>query len=290
MTVKKIESFYTYDDVLIKPSKSEILPSQTSLRTKFSRNIELNIPIVSAAMDTVTESATAIVMAQEGGIGVIHKNLKPEIQAKEVEKVKKFEAGMILDPITISPNLSLREFKALSAHHSITGFPVVDDKSILVGIITERDIQFEENDSLKVADIMTPKERLITTTDGSDLKIAKQLLHQHRIEKLPVVDSRGVIKGLITIKDIKNSIIHPTSNKDSLGRLRVAAAIGVGDNEIYRAACLAQAGVDCLVIDTAHGHSSGVIEAVELLRKKYKDIDIIAGNVATADACKDLIN
>jgi IMP dehydrogenase len=289
MSVKKIESYYTYDDVLIKPSKSEILPSQTSLKTKFSRNIELNIPIVSAAMDTVTESATAIVMAQEGGIGVIHKNMSPELQAKEVEKVKKYEAGMILDPITISPNLSLREFKTLSAKHSITGFPVVDEKNILVGIITGRDIQFEENDSLKVADIMTSKDRLITTTNGSDLNLAKKLLHQHRIEKLPVVDSNGQIKGLITIKDIKNSIIHPFSNKDSLGRLRTAAAVGVGEKEIVRAEHLARANVDAIVIDTAHGHSKGVIEAVKELKKRFSNIDIVAGNVATSQACKDLI-
>ena len=289
MPQKKIESFYTYDDVLIKPNKSEILPAQTSLQTKFSKNISMNIPIVSAAMDTVTESATAIVMAQEGGIGVIHKNLNPELQAREVGKVKKYEAGMILDPITISPNLSLHEFKNLSAKYSITGFPVVDENKVLVGIITGRDIQFEENDSLKVADIMTPKDRLITTTNGSDLSLAKKLLHQHRIEKLPVVNEKGHIKGLITIKDIKNSITHPFSNKDSLGRLRVAAAMGVGPKEFDRAEFLVNANVDALVVDTAHGHSKGVIDAVKKLRKQFDNVDIIAGNVATAEACQDLI-
>ena len=290
MPASKIESFYTYDDVLIKPSKSEILPSETNLQTKFSKNIELNIPIVSAAMDTVTESATAIVMAQEGGIGVIHKNLGPDLQAKEVEKVKKYEAGMILEPITISPNLSLREFKVLSSKHSITGFPVVDESNVLVGIITGRDIQFEEDDSLKVADIMTPKDRLVTTTNGSNLDLAKKLLHQHRIEKLPVVNDQGHIKGLITIKDIKNSITHPFSNKDALGRLRVAAAIGVGAKEIHRAEALVEANVDALVVDTAHGHSKGVIDAVKSLRKRFTNIDIVAGNVATSEACRELIS
>ena len=290
MAEKKIQSYYTYDDVLIKPAKSEILPSETSLKTKFTKNIDLNIPIVSAAMDTVTESATAIVMAQEGGIGVIHKNLTPEIQSREVEKVKKYEAGMILDPITISPNLSLREFKTLSSQHQITGFPVVDDGNILVGIITGRDIQFEENNSLKVADIMTPKDRLVTTTNGSDLALAKKLLHQHRIEKLPVVDAQGRIKGLITIKDIKNSITHPFSSKDSLGRLRVAAAIGVGPKELIRAEHLVNASVDALVIDTAHGHSKGVIEAVKEIKKRYPNVDVVAGNVATAEACRELID
>jgi len=289
MSVKEIKSFYTYDDVLIKPSKSEILPSETSLKTYFSKNIELNIPIVSAAMDTVTESSTAIVMAQEGGIGVIHKNLTPENQAKEVEKVKKYEAGMILNPITISPNLSLRDFKALSSKHRITGFPVVDDQNVLVGIITGRDIQFEENDSLKVMDIMTPKDRLITTTNGTDLEVAKNLLHQHRIEKLPVLNEEGKICGLITIKDIKNSITHPLSSKDKLGRLRVAAAVGVGDNELIRAQYLAGANVDAIVVDTAHGHSKGVLEMVKKLKSQYTDVDIVAGNVATSDACKDLI-
>jgi len=290
MSVKKIEDFYTYDDVLIKPSKSEILPSETSLKTSFSKNINLNIPIVSAAMDTVTESSTAIVMAQEGGIGVIHKNLTPESQAKEVEKVKKYEAGMILDPITISPELSLREFKTLSAKHSIKGFPVVDNNNVLIGIITGRDIQFEENDLLKVLDIMTPKERLITTTNGSDLELAKKLLHQHRIEKLPVVNDKGQIKGLITIKDIKNSITHPFSSKDSLGRLRVAAAVGVGPKELIRAEHLVGANVDALVVDTAHGHSKGVLQAVKELKKRFNNVDVVAGNVATAEACRDLIS
>ena len=287
--MKEIKSYYTYDDVLLRPRKSEILPADAVLHTKFSRNISLKMPIVSAAMDTVTESRTAIVMAQLGGIGVIHKNLTPEAQANEVRKVKKYEAGMILDPITISADITLEEFFALTNEHRIKGFPVVNSSNVLVGILTGRDVQFEDDLSLKVADIMTPKDKLITTTDGANLEAAKKLLHQHRIEKLPVVDEQGHLKGLITIKDIKNTISHPEANKDELGRLRVAAAVGVGEKEFNRARLLKEAGVDAIVIDTAHGHSKGVIEAVKKLKSELENVDIVAGNVATGEACKDLI-
>ena len=286
---KKIEKYLTYDDVLIRPSHSEVLPGDTNLNTQFSKNIALNIPIVSAAMDTVTESSTAIVMAQEGGIGVIHKNLSPTDQAAEVLKVKKYEAGMILDPITISPDLTLGEFLEQTKKHKIKGFPVVDNENTLVGILTGRDVQFEENLNLKVKEMMTPKENLVTTQDGSDREKAKKLLHQHRIEKLPVVNEKGEIKGLITIKDIKNTITHPMASKDDLGRLRVAAAVGVGGKEWERAKKLFEAGVDAIVVDTAHGHSKGVIEAVKKLKKEFNGVDIIAGNVATSEACADLI-
>jgi IMP dehydrogenase len=287
---KKIESYYTYDDVLLKPMASSILPSDTNLKTKFSKTIELNIPIVSAAMDTVTESAAAIVMAQEGGIGVIHKNLSPDFQADEVRKVKRFESGIISDPVTISPALTLEQFLSETRKHKITGFPVVDGDNKLVGILTGRDVQFEDDLSKKVKDMMTTKENLITTQNGSDRDEAKMLLHKHRIEKLPVVNKKGELSGLITIKDIKNTISHPSSSKDKLGRLRCAAAMGVAPKEFERAAALVEAGVDALVVDTAHGHSKGVIDTVKKLKKQFSHVDIIAGNVATASACKDLIS
>jgi IMP dehydrogenase len=287
---KLLESPYlTYDDVLIKPAYSQILPSETELSSKFSRNIFLKIPIVSAAMDTVTESDTAIVMAQNGGIGVVHKNLPAELQAKEVRKVKKYEAGMILDPVTVGPDESLEVVLEITKKHKITGVPVVDQKNILIGILTSRDLRFESCYNQKVCDIMTQKENLVTANEGISKEDAKDLLHKHRIEKLPVVDSAGKLKGLITIKDILKGIDFPNSNKDSLGRLRVAAAIGVGEKEVLRAAALAEAGVDALVVDTAHGHSKGVIDMVRFLKDTYSDIDIVAGNVATAKACEDLI-
>tara|TARA_B100000925_G_scaffold281712_1_gene253770 strand:- start:4907 stop:6373 length:1467 start_codon:yes stop_codon:yes gene_type:complete len=287
---KKIDSYYTYDDVLLKPMASSILPSDADLKTKLSRNIDLNIPIVSAAMDTVTEAPAAIVMAQEGGIGVVHKNLTPESQAEEVRKVKRFESGMISDPVTISPDLTLEQFLNETKKHKITGFPVVDSENKLVGILTGRDVQFEDNLSKKVKDMMTKKEHLVTTMDGSNREEAKKLLHKHRIEKLPVVNKGGELSGLITIKDIKNTISHPNSSKDDLGRLRCAAAMGVAPKEFDRAAALVEAGVDAIVVDTAHGHSKGVLGAVKKLKKQFSGVDIIAGNVATAQACKDLIS
>ncbi len=280
---------YTYDDVLLRPGHSEVLPADVKLETQFSVNIGLKIPIVSAAMDTVTESATAIVMAQSGGLGVIHKNLLPEGQAREVEKVKKFESGMILEPITVGPDETLTRVVALQNEYKITGMPVVDANGKVVGILTGRDMQFENKLTLKVKDVMTPQERLITAPEGVSMEEAKQVLHKHRIEKLPVVDKQGRLKGLITIRDIKKSIHYPNSNKDSLGRLRAAAAIGVGDKEFERAGLLVEADVDALVVDTAHGHSKGVLEMVARLRKNFKNVDVVAGNVATAKACEALI-
>jgi IMP dehydrogenase len=282
------KNFLTYDDVLIRPGYSQILPADANLATKFSRNINLNIPIVSAAMDTVTESQTAIVMAQSGGIGVIHKNLEPIQQAKEIQKVKKYEAGMILDPITISPEKRLGDVFDLIRKFQITGVPVVEENNKLVGILTSRDMRFESNENLMVKDIMTTKERLVTAMEGIDTEEAKKLLHKHRIEKLPVVNNRGELKGLITIKDILKGISFPLSVKDQYGRLRVAAAVGVGEKELERADLLVQAGVDAIVVDTAHGHSAGVIGMVQKLKSKY-DVDIVAGNVATGKACEDLI-
>lgn len=281
--------FLTYDDVLLKPAFSEILPAETVLVSRFSKRIGLNIPIISAAMDTVTEAEVAIVMAQEGGIGVIHKNLPAELQAQEVQKVKKYESGMILDPVTVDPELSLESFMTLREQHKITGVPVVDNQNVLVGILTNRDLQFETNLKQKVKDIMTPRERLITAPLGVSLEEAKKLLHKHRIEKLPIIGPKGELKGLITIRDILKTIDYPRSNKDSLGRLRVAAAMGVGEKEFARAQALVEAGVDALVVDTAHGHSKGVIEMVKTLKAQFTEVDIIAGNIATAEACRDLI-
>jgi IMP dehydrogenase len=280
----------TYDDVLLRPGYSEILPADAVVNSRFSKRISLNIPIVSAAMDTVTEAQAAIVMAQEGGIGVIHKNLPSELQAHEVQKVKKYESGMILDPVTVEPDLSLSDFMVLRERYKITGVPVVDKQNVIVGILTNRDLQFETNLNQRVRDIMTPKERLITAPLGVSLEEAKKLLHKHRIEKLPVVGPAGELKGLITIRDILKTIDYPRSNKDALGRLRVAAAMGVGEKELERARLLVEAGVDALVVDTAHGHSKGVLEMVKTLKSAYKDVDVVAGNVATQEACRDLIS
>jgi IMP dehydrogenase len=278
----------TYDDVLILPGYSEVLPHNVEIKTYFSKNIPLSIPIASSAMDTVTESRTAIIMAQEGGIGVIHKNLSPEDQAFEVQKVKKFESGMVVDPITVKAEQLLSDVFDLMKKYKISGFPVVNDEEKLVGIITHRDLRFETNAKLKVKEVMT-KENLVTAPEGTSFDEAKRILQANRIEKLPVIDAKGKLKGLITIKDIEKMIEYPRANKDSLGRLRVAAAIGVGEKEMARAEKLLKAEVDCIVIDTAHGHSKGVVEMVQTIKKISKKVDVIAGNVATAKACEDLI-
>lgn len=290
MEIFKTTEAFTYDDVLIVPGHSEILPAQTDVTSYFSRNIKLNIPIVSAAMDTVTESKTAITLAQEGGIGVIHKNMNPVLQAKEIEKVKKYSAGMIMDPFTIDPDESLQAVLALTKKHNITGLPVVDQNRILVGIITNRDIRFEENLNQKVRDVMTGKDRLVFAPENVSMEEAKRLLHKHRIEKLPIVDRDFKLKGLITVKDMEKKMAFPLANKDSLGRLRVAAAVSVGEKELERAELLVKAHVDALVIDTAHGHTKAVLEMVQELKKRYNSVDIVAGNVATAAACVDLID
>lgn len=280
---------YTYDDVLIKPSYSEVLPSEVSLESKFSKRIPLQVPIVSAAMDTVTEAATAIVLAQEGGIGVIHKNMSADEQAHQVEKVKKFEAGMILSPVTVLPGTKIQDVLELKEQRKITGVLVVDQDKKLVGILTNRDLQFEANLNQTVADVMTPKDKLITARDFIEIEEAKKILHKNRIEKLPIVDKENRVKGLITVKDILKAINFPHSNRDHLGRLRVAAAVGVGESEKLRAKKLVEAQVDALVVDTAHGHSKGVIEMVRFLKNLYPDVDVVAGNVATKEACLDLI-
>lgn len=279
----------TYDDVLIKPSYSEILPGETKTHSMFSKNIPLNIPIVSAAMDTVTEAPSAIVLAEEGGIGVIHKNMNPYRQAEEVEKVKKFEAGMILNPVAVDEETTLSYVMDLKQQKKITGVLVVDKNKKLVGILTNRDLQLENNFDQKVKDVMTKKDKLVTAGPHITIDEAKKLLHKHRIEKLPLVAADGVVKGLITVKDILKTITFPHANKDTFGRLRVAAAIGVSEKEFERAKLLVEAQVDALVVDTAHGHSKGVLEMVRTLKKHFPHIDVVAGNVATAKACKDLM-
>lgn len=290
MSKVKEQPALTYDDVLLRPAYSENLPSETQTETKFSKNINLNIPIVSAAMDTVTEAPSAIVLAEEGGIGVIHKNLTAYRQAEEVEKVKKFEAGMILNPVSVDEETTLSYVMDLKHQKKITGVLVVDKNKKLVGILTNRDLQLETNFNQKVKDVMTKKEKLVTADPKISVDEAKKLLHKHRIEKLPLVSEDGLIHGLITVKDILKTITFPNANKDSFGRLRVAAAIGVGEREFERAKVLVEAHVDALVVDTAHGHSKGVIEMVKLLKKTFPNVDVVAGNVATAKACKDLID
>ena len=282
------DSALTYDDVLIVPNYSEVLPTEVELKTKFSKNITMNIPIVSSAMDTVTESRTAIVMAQEGGIGVIHKNMTPEEQAFEVEKVKKYESGMILDPFTVTPDQKISDLFDLMKKYKISGFPVVEKDKTLVGMITNRDLRFVSDTSKKVKDIMTSK-NLVTAPEGTSFEKAKGILQNHRVEKLPVVNAEGKLRGLITIKDIEKTIAFPNANKDQFGRLRVAAACGVGDKELKRVETLIKAHVDAIVVDTAHGHSKGVIEMVKAIKKLNATVDVVAGNVATAKACEDLI-
>lgn len=282
----------TFDDVLLLPGHSIVLPNQVSLKTRLTKRLHLNVPILSAAMDTVTESGTAISMAQEGGLGVIHKNMSIEDQAFEVSRVKKSESGMILDPITVAPEQPVREALRLMATYRISGVPVTKDGKAdgqLIGIITNRDVRFLEDESAPVSAYMT-SEDLVTCPVGTDRENAKKLLHKHRIEKLLVVDNKNNLKGLITIKDIEKSMRYPDSNKDRFGRLVVGAAVGVSQDVMERAAALAEAGVDALFVDSAHGHSQGILDLVAKLKAKYPAVDIVAGNVATTDGTKALID
>lgn len=279
----------TYDDVLLMPNYSEVLPSDVNVHSKFSKNISVNIPIASSAMDTVTESDTAIKMAQLGGIGVIHKNLSIDVQSNEVIKVKKYESGMVMDPITVGPDDTLLAINTLVDKHGFSGFPVIDEKRKVLGIITNRDIRYESDNSKTVKEMMTDRDHLVVAHEGVDELDAKKILHAHRIEKLPIVNKEDQLIGIITVKDIQKSIDYPNANKDKMGRLRVAAAVGVGDREIQRAESLMASGVDAIVVDTAHGHTLGVINMVKTLKAMDYDVDIVAGNVATAKACEDLI-
>ena len=279
----------TFDDVLLIPARSDVIPSETDTSTQFTRNIRLQIPLCSAAMDTVTEAALAIALAQQGGIGVIHKNLSIERQAEEVDKVKRSESGMIVDPVTIRPDRPVREALQVMETYHISGVPVVDEAGHLVGIITNRDLRFETRFDIPVSEVMT-KQPLVTVPVGTTLEQAKAVLQKHRIEKLLVIDHDKRIKGLITVKDIQKAIKYPGAAKDHLGRLRVAAAIGATGDFRERADELVKARVDCLVIDTAHGHSTRVIEAVSEIKKRHSETDLIAGNVGTTEGARELID
>jgi IMP dehydrogenase len=277
----------TYDDVVLVPSKSAVLPSEVDVRTQLTRNIQINIPIISSAMDTVTESRLALAMAREGGMGIIHRVLTPADQAAEVDRVKKSESGMILDPVTISPDQTIRDAHELMARYRISGIPVTKSKK-LVGILTNRDLRFETRLDLKVSQVMK-RDKLVTAPEGTSLEKAREILHEHRIEKLPVVNKHGDLKGLITIKDIEKRIKYPNACKDAHGRLRVGAAVGVGPDIEDRVTQLKKAGVDLLVVDTAHGHAQAVLETVRMIKKQHPSLELIAGNIATAEAAKDLL-
>jgi len=279
----------TFDDVLLVPAHSRVLPSQVDTRTRLTRGIALNVPLVSAAMDTVTESRLAIAIAQEGGIGIVHKNLSVDSQANEVDKVKRSESGMIVDPITMTPNQKIHEALEVMGRYRISGVPITDEHGRLVGILTNRDLRFCTQTDLPIRALMTSDD-LITVPVGTTLEQAKELLHKHRIEKLPVVDADFRVVGLITVKDIQKQIRYPHACKDDLGRLRVGAAVGIGADTFDRAAALIEARVDVLIVDTAHGHSEGVLGTVAKFRERYPEIQLVAGNVATRDGAKALID
>lgn len=288
MPLSIIQQALTFDDVLLVPAHTNILPKDVSLKARLTREIELNIPLISAAMDTVTEARLAIAMAQEGGIGIIHKNLTHTQQADEVRKVKKFESGMVKDPITVPPTLTVKELLDVMSRYNFSGVPVVDGEQ-LIGIVTSRDIRFETNLSLPVSAVMTPKDRLVTVREGASREEIRSLLHKHRIEKLLVVNGSFYLRGLITVKDIQKAKDNPYACKDSAEQLRVGAAVGVGDGTDERVAALVDAGVDVIIVDTAHGHSQRVLDRVKWIKKHYPDVQVIGGNIATAAAAKDLV-
>ncbi len=287
MLDRSIPEGLTFDDVLLIPAKSEVLPRDVDVCTRLTRRLTINIPVISAAMDTVTEATMAIALAREGGIGMIHRAFPPDRQALEVDKVKKSESGMVVDPITVSPDQKLSDAVGLMQRYRISGVPVTQNGK-LVGILTNRDIRFETKLDLKISQVMT-KERLITAPVGTSLEEAKEILHQNRIEKLLVVDDEFNLRGLITIKDIEKTIKYPNACKDELGRLRVGAAVGVSEETPERVDALVRVGVDVLVVDTAHGHSSGVVETVATIKRRYPDTEVIAGNIATAEGAEELI-
>ena len=285
--MRLIQKALTFDDVLLVPAYSAVLPRDTSLVTQLTRDITINIPLVSAAMDTVTEGRLAIAMASEGGIGIIHKNLKPAEQAKEVAKVKRFESGVLRDPITIPPEMTVRQVIALSREHGFSGFPVLQGKTV-VGIITNRDLRFEEDLDASVKTKMTPRERLITVKEGASLEEAKRLMSKHRLERVLVVNDAFELRGLVTVKDILKATEHPNAAKDGEGKLRVGAAVGVGPDNDERIELLVKAGADVIVVDTAHGHSQGVLDRVKWVKKNYPQVQVIGGNIATGEAAKAL--
>ncbi len=283
-----IQKALTFDDVLLVPAYSNVLPRDVSLRTQFTRNISLNIPVLSAAMDTVTEARLAIALAQEGGIGIIHKNMSAQAQAAKVAKVKRFESGVVKDPITITPDMTVRDVLSLTRQHKISGLPVVQGKQV-VGIVTNRDLRFESNLDQPIKNIMTPRERLITVKENASLEEARALMHKHRIERVLVVNDAFELRGLMTVKDILKSNEHPLASKDKLGHLRVGAAVGVGEGTEERVTLLAEAGVDAIVVDTAHGHSQGVLDRVQWVKKNFPHVEVIGGNIATGDAALALV-
>jgi len=286
--MEPIDLALTFDDVLLVPARSEILPRDADLKTQFTRHLAINIPLVSAAMDTVTESRAAICLAQQGGVGVIHRNLPPKMQAKEVNRVKKYESGVIDDPVTVGKSAGVRDVLELMNKYDISGVPVVDGERV-VGIVTSRDLRFEKNMETPVYQVMTPQERLVTVSEGACSDDIEHLLHKHRIEKVLVVGDHNELKGLVTVKDIQKSTDYPHACRDKGGRLLVAAAVGVGPDSDERVERLIEAKVDAIVVDTAHGHASGVIEKVRKIKKEYGDIQVIGGNIATSEAARDLV-
>jgi|SRR4051812_8667747 len=287
--MRVIQKALTFDDVLLLPAHSRILPRDASLKTRLTRRLELNIPLLSAAMDTVTEARLAIAIAQEGGIGIIHKNFGVREQAAEVAKVKRFESGVLRDPMTVPPEMTVREAIALTQQHKISGFPVVKNGGKVVGIVTNRDLRFETNLDQPVKAIMTPQKKLVTVREGASREQAMALMHEHRLERVLVVDAEFQLKGLVTVKDILKEVEHPNACKDAHGKLRVGAAVGVGEGTDERVAALVEAGADVLVVDTAHGHAQGVLDRVAWIKNKFK-VEVIGGNVGTADGAKALVD
>ncbi|NDH42552.1 MAG: IMP dehydrogenase, partial [Betaproteobacteria bacterium] len=287
--MRLIKRALTFDDVLLVPAYSNVLPRETELKTALSRRIALQIPLISAAMDTVTEARLAIAMAQEGGIGIIHKNLAPNIQAEHVRRVKRYESGIVSDPITVGPDMPIHAVLEISKQHRISGLPVVQGKTV-IGIVTNRDLRFETRLDDPVSSIMTPSERLVTVSEGASLEEAKSLMHRHRIERVLVVNGNRELRGLITVKDMLKATEHPLAAKDRQGKLRVGAALGTGPDSDERAERLVAAGVDLIVVDTAHGHSQGVIDQVRRVKTAYPDVDVVGGNIATGEAARALLH
>ncbi|HZS67563.1 MAG TPA: IMP dehydrogenase [Burkholderiales bacterium] len=288
--MRVIQKALTFDDVLLLPAHSRILPRDATLKSRLTRELELNIPLVSAAMDTVTEARLAIAIAQEGGIGIIHKNLSAAGQAAEVAKVKRFESGVLRDPMTIPPDLTVREVMALQQQHKISGFPVVKNGGKVVGIVTNRDLRFETDLDQPVKNIMTPQKKLITVREGASREEAMALMHRHRLERVLVVDDDFTLKGLVTVKDILKEVEHPNACKDPHGKLRVGAAVGVGEGTDERVAALVEAGVDVLVVDTAHGHAQGVLDRVKWIKQRFPRVQVVGGNVGTGDGARALVD
>ena len=287
--MRVIQKALTFDDVLLVPAHSTVLPREVRLTTRLTRTIQLHIPLLSAAMDTVTESRLAIALAQEGGIGIVHKNMPPKSQAAEVSKVKRFESGVVKEPVTVTPSMSVREVLELTRQHRISGLPVLEGKRV-VGIVTNRDLRFETHLDQPVKNIMTPREKLVTVKEGASTEEARELMHKHRLERVLVINGDWELRGLMTVKDILKSSEHPDASKDQFGRLRVGAAVGVGEDTEQRVEMLVEAGADVIVVDTAHGHAQGVLDRVLWVKKRFPNVQLVGGNVATQDGAKALVD